>query len=74
VARHHAHTALCRGLFAASPDGIAFRWVVDDDGPCPDCDDNALAGPVPKGRAFPTGQPHPPAHIGCRCLVLADPS
>jgi hypothetical protein len=28
-----------------------------------------LAGPVPRGEAFPTGHPHPPAHAGCRCLL-----
>lgn len=50
--------------------GSIVRWVVDDDGqPCPDCDDNALAGPLPAGEEFPTGQVHPPVHPGCRCLL-----
>jgi len=42
-----------------------------DDGEraCPECEDNGLAGPVPKGRPFPTGHRHPPAHSGCRCLL-----
>ncbi len=58
------------GELAVMPAGAASRWVVDDDGrPCPDCDDNALAGPTPAGEAFPTGQAHPPAHAGCRCLL-----
>jgi hypothetical protein len=74
AARHHVVSAFSRGVFAATPEGASLRWVVDDDGPCPDCDDNALAGGVPKGQAFPTGQTHPPAHVGCRCvLVAADP-
>jgi len=61
------------GALAAMPAGTASRWVVDDDGrPCPDCDDNALAGPTPAGEAFPTGQAHPPAHAGCRCLLAAE--
>lgn len=48
-----------------------MRWIVEDtDGPCPDCDDDALAGELPKGEAFPTGQHHPPAHSGCRCLLV----
>jgi DivIVA domain-containing protein len=73
--RHHVVAAFSRGAYAATPDRAGLRWVVDDDGPCPDCDDNALAGALPKGQAFPTGQPHPPAHVGCRCvLVPADPS
>jgi hypothetical protein len=70
IARHHATTAFVRGTFAAAPDGISLRWVVDDEAPCPDCDDNALAGPTPKGQKFPTGQTHPPAHQGCRCVVV----
>ena len=62
--------AFGRGTLAALPAGAASRWVVDDDGrPCPDCDDNALAGPTAAGEAFPTGQRHPPAHAGCRCLL-----
>ncbi len=51
--------------------GVLVRWVVDDGGrPCPDCDDNSLAGPVEAGEEFPTGQPHPPVHPGCRCLLV----
>jgi hypothetical protein len=62
--------AFSRGTWHAAPDGTPLRWIVDDtDGPCPDCDDDALAGSLPKGEAFPTGQPHPPAHPGCRCLL-----
>jgi hypothetical protein len=38
--------------------------------PCPDADDNALAGPVAKGTPFPTGDRCSPAHPGCRCLVV----
>jgi hypothetical protein len=50
-----------------------LRWIFDDGGmECPDCEDNALAGPLVKGEAFPTGHLHPPAHPGCRCL-LAEP-
>jgi hypothetical protein len=50
-----------------------LRWIVDDDGgPCPDCDDDALAGPTRKGDPFPTGQLHPPAHPGCRCVLVAE--
>lgn len=66
-----AISAFSRGTAAAVP-GAALRWVVDDDdGQCPDCDDNALAGPTPVGEAYPTGQQHPPAHAGCRCLLVS---
>jgi hypothetical protein len=69
-ARHHVAAAYALGVFAAAP-GDALQWVVDAaEGGCADCDDNALAGPTPKGEAYPTGQPRPPAHAGCRCLVL----
>ncbi|MDQ3980488.1 MAG: hypothetical protein M3314_13195, partial [Actinomycetota bacterium] len=70
LARHHAADAFARGAFAAYPDGIALRWVVDDEAPCPDCDDNELAASVTKGESYPTGQVHPPAHPGCRCLLV----
>jgi DivIVA domain-containing protein len=60
--------------YAAGTYGAAsgeLRWIVDPaEGGCPDCDDNVLAGPTPKGTAFPTGQLHPPAHAGCRCLAI----
>lgn len=48
------------------------EWVSvagSGDAPCPDCEDNGLAGPQPPGDDFPTGHRHPPAHSGCRCLV-----
>lgn len=70
LVRHHVAAAHVRGRFAALPEA-ALRWVMDDErGGCPDCSDNALAGPLDKGKPFPTGQQHPPAHIGCRCLIV----
>jgi DivIVA domain-containing protein len=73
AARHAVATVFSRNAFAATPDGTMLRWIVDDDGgPCPDCDDDALAGPTRKGDAFPTGQLHPPAHPGCRCVLVAE--
>ena len=71
VATYYLIAAWSRGTFVATPEGTPMRWIVDDDGPCPDCDDNMLAGPTPRGQAFPTGQLHPPAHPGCRCLLVA---
>jgi hypothetical protein len=63
--------AFSRGTWHEAPDGTLLRWIVDDtDGPCPDCDDDVLAGNLPKGEAFPTGQLYPPAHPGCRCLLV----
>jgi hypothetical protein len=69
-ARHHVLAACSLGAFAATPPATTLQWLVDDDGHCPDCDDNALAGPTAKGETFPTGQLHPPAHPGCRCLLV----
>ena len=69
-ARHHVVAAFSAGAFAATPEVATLQWLVDDEGHCPDCDDNALAGPTAKGEPFPTGQLHPPAHPGCRCLLL----
>jgi DivIVA domain-containing protein len=63
--------AFARAALAAVPEGTMVRWIVDDDVPeCPDCDDNALAGPVASREDFPTGHAHPPAHAGCRCLLV----
>lgn len=69
-ARDHVLAAFSLGAFVAMPPASALQWLVDDDGHCPDCDDNALAGPTAKGQPFPTGQLHPPAHPGCRCLLV----
>jgi DivIVA domain-containing protein len=63
--------AWSRGVFDAAPDGARLRWIPAVVGKCPDCDDNALE-PTVKGSEFPTGQPHPPAHPGCRCLLVVD--
>jgi len=70
TARHHVLDAFNAGAFAATPEAAVLQWLVDDEGHCPDCDDNALAGPTLKGEPFPTGQLHPPAHPGCRCLLV----
>lgn len=67
--RDAACAAYARGSFEAAGAGTPLRWVPADPGQCPDCDDNALE-PTIKGSAFPTGQSHPPAHPGCRCLVV----
>ena len=63
--------AFSEGLFDALPADGGLRWLVDQgDSPCSDCGDNALAGSVAKGSEFPTGHVVPPAHVGCRCIVL----
>lgn len=74
LAMHYLIAAHERGGFLAHPEGTPLRWIVDDGGPCPDCDDNALAGVTPRGQSFPTGQLHPPAHVGCRCLLVSAPT
>lgn len=59
------------GVHAATKPGAPGEWAADPAKPCcTDCDDNGLAGGVPKGTAFPTGHLHPPAHPGCRCVVV----
>lgn len=70
IAGDHVTVAFSRAAYLAVPEGTRLRWVVDDViGFCPDCDDNVLAGSVPKGEPYPTGQLHPPAHAGCRCVL-----
>ncbi|HEX7095456.1 MAG TPA: hypothetical protein VF183_06205, partial [Acidimicrobiales bacterium] len=59
------------GIVEAHPDGAQLRWLVDPVAGCsPDCLDNELAGAVPAGEAFPTGDTYPPAHPACRCLLV----
>lgn len=65
--------AFSKGIWETAGDRVVLRWVVEDiEGPCSDCDDNALAGALSRHEGFPTGQAHPPAHTGCRCLVVPD--
>ena len=59
------------GALAAATPGTRLCWAVDPHGPaCPDAEDNALAGPVEAGDAYPTGHTMAPAHAGCRCLLV----
>ncbi len=67
-------TAYARGIYDAAPEGTLLRWIPSRAGRCSDCDDNALE-PTVRGETFPTGQPAPPAHPGCRCLLaVAEPA
>ncbi len=63
--------AWARGSFDAAGPGMRLRWVPEQAGRCPDCDDNALEV-VTRGEAFPTGVAHPPAHPGCRCFLVVE--
>ena len=67
-----AVSAVIGAVTIATADG-PVRWVVDPEGPCgPDCADNALAGPVEAGAAFPTGALHPPIDPSCTCWLVID--
>lgn len=62
------------GMAHVAPAGTSWCWVVDHGGlPCSDAEDNALAGAVTVGEAFPTGDTLPPAHSGCRCILAPSP-
>ncbi len=59
----HSLAAANQGLLERLPEGTLVHWVVDDGStPSPDCDDNALAGDIPKGDAFPD-RPHGAADL-----------
>jgi DivIVA domain-containing protein len=58
-----------RGVYDATPDDGVLWWIPYEEGRCSDCDDNGLE-PTVKGKDFPTGQAFPPAHPGCRCLLM----
>jgi DivIVA domain-containing protein len=69
-----ARTAYGRAAYAVLSPGTRVCWVLDPSGtPCPDAEDNALAGPIPAGDPFPTGHRYAPAYRGCRCLLVPDP-
>jgi hypothetical protein len=65
--------AYARGTYDGAPSTSRLRWVTNSGNRCPDCDDNTLE-PTVKGQAFPTGQTVPPAHPGCRCLLVVEPA
>jgi len=73
IVRDGLTAAFALGAYDATAPGEVLRWIVDDDGPCPDCDDNGLET-TPRGLAFPTGHVHPPAHPGCRCFTVREPA
>ena len=79
LAGDHAVVAFSLGTLAvlADGEGTSVTWMpvgLDGQPPCPDCEDNGLTGPQSPGDEFPTGHRHPPAHPGCRCLlVIATP-
>jgi DivIVA domain-containing protein len=59
------------GVVAGVPTGTKMCWLMDPKGvPCPDAEDNSLAGEVASGDPYPTGHTYAPAYPGCRCLVL----
>ena len=71
LAGDHATAAFSQAALGAMPREVAVRWIADDLGaPCADCEDNALAEDVTPGEEFPTGHLRPPAHSGCRCLLV----
>ncbi len=64
-------TACNRGILDRLPKSAQIRWVVAmGDAASPDCEDNALGGPIERGQEFPTGHKAPPLHPGCHCAVL----
>ena len=62
--------AYARGRYDTAADDAVLTWCTPPGGCCPDCTDNALE-PTRKGDDFPTGQPYPPAHPGCRCTIVS---
>ena len=69
-----AIAGFAEGVRKAAGPGAAWCWVADNGGlPCSDAEDNSLAGGVTVGDKFPTGDTLPPAHAGCRCILLPAP-
>ena len=75
LAGDHVVAAFSLGTISAieGEKSAQLEWVAvpgTGDAPCPDCEDNGLNGSQRPGEAFPTGHAHPPAHPGCRCLLV----
>lgn len=68
-----ARTETCDALESAFMDRAkdmkvtGKEWVVTD--PCPICEENGNAGPIPIKQPFPSGDMRPPAHPNCRCAL-----
>lgn len=70
VAKDVTRRAHSRGAYLSLEPGSAVRWMTDPEGgACAECEDNSLAGATACGENFPTGDLHPGAHPGCRCLL-----
>lgn len=75
IARTETMTANAAGSLAgyktAASIGIDIRkaWEPDDEA-CIVCLGNALAGPIPLDRPFPSGHQHPTAHPHCECVLV----
>ena len=60
-----------RGMVEQPSSDKARVWVMPPGHPSsPDCADNELGGPTPRGSAFPTGHLAPPLLPGCSCVVV----
>jgi DivIVA domain-containing protein len=73
-----AHDALSAaytlGIYSGVKKGTKLLWVVDDPmRACANCTDNAVSDVVSAGSKFATGHQLPPAHAGCRCLLVIIP-
>ena len=67
-----AASAYARGASAVLVPGTSVSWMISPVNPaCGECSANEAAGVVQFGDAFPTGDLSAPAHLGCRCLVVA---
>lgn len=66
----HVIGAFSSGVRAASGKAPLVWIAAGPDAACADCEDNVLADTIGEDERFPTGHLHPPAHAGCRCLVV----
>ena len=72
LAGDHVVAALSLGTMVVVGKAV-IEWVAlgaSGESPCPDCEDNGLNGAQAAGEEFPTGHAYPPAHPGCRCLLV----
>ncbi len=73
IARTEIANADVQGNMAAYREsGVEKKeWILGSEHDDEDeCDENALAGPIPMDESFPSGDDAPPAHPRCTCDVL----
>lgn len=67
---NRAMSAAAYGRYKAAGHAATTWATARDDRVCPICTENTLAGEIPIGEPYPSGDLYPPGHPWCRCACL----